>query len=355
MTPADWITELFGSPMLADQVLAVCWKQERLRFAHVPISDVERAGHTLAEYSAITCTWLGCCPLVETPAHGRGGSGDTGALVGVWADVDIAGVGHQQASDLPLAADVEQALAVVDCIGLPPTHVLHSGGGLQVWWLFTEPWLFTSATDRAEASALSAAFGHTVRTRAAELGHHVDDVSDLARILRPAGTWNRKPSRPPQPVQRIGGTSRRVLVADVEDVLAPPDPSPSPAQYHHSTGTSPADVFARHTTWADLLEPHGWRPYRFSNGQPALSTVCPVCSQRPELWSHAAVAVDHRGHPDHPSATACHVLYLFSDSHPNGLPPRQPLTKFRAFGHLWHAGDLSAAARAVAALKGGQR
>lgn len=145
------------------------------------------------------------------------------------------------------------------------------------------------------------------------------------------------------------------MVADVEDVLTPPDPTPPPAQFHGSTGTSPADVFARHTTWADLLEPHGWRPYRFSNGQQALSAVCPKCGQRPELWSHASVQVDHRGHPDHPSATACHVLYLFSDSHPNGLPPRHPLTKFRTYGHLWHSGDLSAAARAITAVRGGQR
>lgn len=355
MTPTDWITELFGSPLLSDQVLTVCWKQQDLRFTHVTISDAEMAGQAITDYSAVTCTWIGCCPLTEKPRRGRGGSGDTGALVGVWADVDIAGAGHRQSGTLPLAGNIEQALAVVDSIGVAPTHVLHSGGGLQVWWLFTEPWLFTDSTDRAQADALSSAFGHTVKCRAAELGHHADDVSDLARILRPAGTWNRKPGRDPQPVRLIGGTGRRVMVADIEDVLAPPAPTPPPAQFHCSTLTSPADVFARHTTWAELLEPHGWRPYRHSNGQQAFSGVCPKCGQRPEMWSHANVPNNYSGHPDHSSATACHVLYVFSDSQPNGLPSCEPLTKFRTFGHLWHDGDLSAAARAITSVRGGQR
>jgi hypothetical protein len=355
MTPAEWMTELFGSPMLSDQVLTVCWKEEKLSFAHVRITDTERAAQGLVDYSAITCTWLGCCPLIRTPLHGRGGASDTGALVGVWADVDIAGPGHRQAGALPLPADVEQALTVVDSIGVPPTHVLHSGGGLQVWWLFTEPWLFASDTERAEASALSGAFGHTVRKRAAELGHHVDDVSDLARILRPVGTWNRKLDNEPRPVERIGGTGGRLLTADIEDILLPPDPTPPPAEFHHSTDTSPADVFARHTTWADLLAPYGWQQFRHSNGHPAFSTMCPKCGQRPELWSHPKVPLDDRGNPDHASASACHVLYLFSDSHPNGLPPRTPFTKFRTYAHLWHSGALSAAARAINALRGGQR
>lgn len=350
MTPGEWLRDLFGSDALRDQWLTVCWRENRLRWHHVPVADLDRPARGLSMYADTTCTWLGCCPLIERPVHGRGRTDDTGALVGVWADLDIAGDGHADHGPLPLPPTIDDALEILDRIGIEPTHTLHTGGGLQVWWLFTEPWLFTDAADRLTAQAVSAGFGRTLQDYGRTAGWQVDDVSDLARILRPPGTRNWKQRSNPRPVTRIGGSGRRVLIADIEDSIT--EPTIGSDQLKSSTAVTtaddgPAGVFARHAQWSDVLAPHGWQPYRFSNGQPALGSICPTCGDRVQHWSHPQVPLDHRGWPDHPSATACHVLYLFTESRPNGLPPRTPLTKFRTWALLDHDGDLSAAARSI--------
>jgi hypothetical protein len=354
-TTERWLTDLYGSPALDDQVLQICWTADgRLRFTHVGTSDLGRAADTIDKLSQSSCTWVGCLPLTRTPTRGRGGASDTAALVGVWADIDIAGPGHKHAddADLRLPVDVDEALQLLDDVGLQPTKVLHSGGGLQAWWLTHEPWVFESAAERAEAGALVAAWGDTLVELGRRRGLHVDQVGDLARILRPAGTWNRKPNREHVAVRSIVDDGPRHYLADIEDALVTPtrdarDAAPRPRPPESSAGTSPADVFARHVTWAQLLEPHGWRRFEHPNGSAALGSSCPKCGQRVELWSHRDVELN-RGRPDHVSATACHVLFVFSlNKASTKLPPEQPLTPFRLWAILEHDGDMSAAAHSI--------
>lgn len=357
MTPQEWIVDLYGSPSLHDMWLTVCWRENRLKWHHVPLSQPERAANGIDLYGSTTCVWTGCSPLLERPQHGRGGSDNTGALIGVWADIDFDGPGHRQRTGLPLPSGPDDAHRLLADVQIPATHIVHSGGGFQVWWLFSDPWVFTDDGDRLSAQALSSGFGATIQHHAERHGWHVDDVSDLARILRPVGSWNRKPAREPKQVERVGGTGHRVLVADVEDIIVERPPTAAPA-VHMSPDTfdGPASVFAQHTRWDQILPEHGWRRFVHSNGQRAVGSTCPTCQQRVEMWSHGDVATDGRGHPDHPSATACHVLYLFSDSQPNGLPARQPLTKFRTWALLNHGGNLSDAARhLLSAVNGGAR
>lgn len=356
-TTERWLVDLYGSPTVDDLVLQVCWVADgRLRFTHVGTSDLNRAADTIDTLSKTSCTWVGCLPLAHTPTRGRGGAADTAALVGVWADIDIAGPGHKHPDDaeLRLPADVDEALHLLDDVGLQPTKVLHTGGGLQVWWLLHEPWVFESSAERAEAGALVAAWGDTLVELGRRRGLHVDQVGDLARILRPAGTWNRKANREHVAVRNLVDDGPRHYLADIEDALVAPsrdarDAEPRPRPPESSAGrTSPADVFARHVTWAQLLEPHGWRRFEHSNGAAALGSSCPTCGARVELWSHAGVELN-RGRPDHVSATACHVVYVFSSNPATRLPANKPLTPFRLWSLLEHNGDMSAAARTLLA------
>lgn len=137
---------------------------------------------------------------------GRTRNADVVGLFGLWADIDIAGDGHADAHYPPT---VEAARRVVDAMGLQPTLVLHSGGGLQVWWLFAEPWLTRDAADpeaeRARMTKLANDWLRTVQFRADTIGRYkIDSVFDLARLLRPAGTTNRK----------IAGTPRKVQILE---------------------------------------------------------------------------------------------------------------------------------------------
>lgn len=128
---------------------------------------------------------------------------DVVGLFGLWADIDIAGEGHADAHYPPT---VEAARRVVDAMGLKPTLVLHSGGGLQVWWMFAEPWLVRDAADpvaeHARMTKLATDWLRTVQYRADVVGRFkIDSVFDLARLLRPAGTTNRKIAGNPRKVE----------------------------------------------------------------------------------------------------------------------------------------------------------
>lgn len=145
----------------------------------------------------------------EPVTKGRTRNEDVRGLVGLWADIDIAGEGH---ADAHYPGTVEEARRIVDAVRLKPTLVVHSGGGLQVYWLFTEPWLTADADDpdaeRVKMATLVRDWTRTIQYQAELIGRFkVDSVFDLARLLRPAGTTNRK----------IGGNPRRVEILEFNE------------------------------------------------------------------------------------------------------------------------------------------
>ena len=115
-------------------------------------------------------------------------SKDISAIVGVWADLDLRSDAHPNKA---LPTTVEEALQILPS-EFPPTFVINSGNGVHVWWLFSEPLLFESATDRAEAEKLSKRWQTHLSSQAAIRGWKLDRLSDLARVLRVPGTRNCK-------------------------------------------------------------------------------------------------------------------------------------------------------------------
>ena len=115
----------------------------------------------------------------------RGGADDARFLVGLFADLDVAGPNHKTDNLPPTIADAESML---DCIA-EPSFTLASGGGLQAWWLFDKP---MPITNIEEATQLFDDWGNLWTQLGSERGWHVDRVSELARVLRPVGTLNHK-------------------------------------------------------------------------------------------------------------------------------------------------------------------
>jgi hypothetical protein len=104
-------------------------------------------------------------------------------------------------------------------------------------------------------------------------------------------------------------------------------------------GSSIADEFSANTSWVEILDPHGW--------------TCRDADPNADgaRWLH----------PTHTSQCSATVrngcLFVYSSNTPfdvteAGSP--HGYTKFRAHAVLDHRGDMSAAARAVRALRGGQ-
>lgn len=151
---------------------------------------------------------------------------ESAGLVALWAEFDIAGDGHESEHLFP---DLDAVRRVLAEMRLPPTLVIHSGGGVHCWWILTEPWLVRDAADpaaeRLRMAELERDWVGTARYHGERLGRwKVDSVHDLARLLRPAGTTNRKITGNPRPVKIIEYHPEVTYnPSDFERVL--PDPS----------------------------------------------------------------------------------------------------------------------------------
>lgn len=136
--------------------------------------------------------WFGVGIRREPLGGRRGGAKDVIAFPGLWLDVDIEGEGHQTEEPQPL--DVDDALSLLDEHPVPPSLVVHSGGGLQPYWLFGEP------RPAAEVKPILAPWHRLWAKRADERGWALDNVSEAAREMRVPGSHNWKLADEPRPV-----------------------------------------------------------------------------------------------------------------------------------------------------------
>lgn len=168
------------------------------------------------------CTY--CSLALATEAgepHKRIRAEDAAAIVGFVADVDYGKVGAP-----PTEAD---AHTVLRDLPFPPTLLVHSGHGLQAWWLFKEPWVFEDEAERRRAMDLSHRWQVLVTRAASYRGWSVDPVGDLARVMRIPGTVNYKDREHPVPVRLLSADGPRFAPDDLEGV-APAEAPPPDAQ-----------------------------------------------------------------------------------------------------------------------------
>jgi putative DNA primase/helicase len=139
--------------------------------------------------------------------RGRGNEADAHALTFLWADVDYGTVGHKPGrGSLPLPPDEEAARKIIAALPMPPSLLIHSGGGLYPIWQFKRP-VYLDETNRADAKARSQQWQEIIQAKAATLGwHYGSGVGDLARILRLPGSVNRKVPAQPRPCRVIEQT-----------------------------------------------------------------------------------------------------------------------------------------------------
>jgi hypothetical protein len=119
----------------------------------------------------------------------RGTAAGVIALPGLWADLDVKGEAHE-ANNLPPTG--KDAMRITKAIPLKPTLIVHSGHGLQAWWLFKELWVLEDDAERKEVQELSRRFQATLKRKAKEYGWWMDGTHDISRVFRPPGTYNHK-------------------------------------------------------------------------------------------------------------------------------------------------------------------
>jgi len=75
---------------------------------------------------------------------------------------------------------------------LPPSMIVLTGFGAHCYWILKEIWTFDSEIEMQRAAALAARWCRALQARAATRSWSVDSVHDLSRVMRVAGTLNRK-------------------------------------------------------------------------------------------------------------------------------------------------------------------
>lgn len=133
-----------------------------------------------------------------------------------------------------------------------------------------------------------------------------------------------------RPIVEVPGWLRRLLLPAV---AIPPTPTRSTVRLGIA-GPSIADAFCAATSWADLLGPAGW------------AGLDPDGDRDGARWRHPAASTQV-------SATVRHgCLFVYTPNTPlpvSAVGDPHGVTKFRAYALLEHAGDMSAAARALRA------
>jgi hypothetical protein len=127
----------------------------------------------------------------ERPISGRGKEEDVSAIIGLALDLDYDAPGHKK-NGLPRKDQVERFIDTFmpEC---PPSLVVHTGGGYQLWYLFRRPMTLESEADRLLPKRLHQKAEGIFK----QMKWSLDNVGDVARILRVPGTTRYKEDAEP--------------------------------------------------------------------------------------------------------------------------------------------------------------
>lgn len=206
---------LYGT---ADRGHLAVWHHPTEATVWCAVDDLETAAATIARVGQTGNCYVGVGLHAAPPATGRGKADGVCAIPGLWVDIDLAGPGHK-ADNLPPDIKAAGQLVTKAMPGMPPTYAVATGGGLHAYWLFREAWEFDDDQERDHAKRMNRALQWTIRREARNRGWHVDDTADLARVLRPAGTVNRKAGIPERAVTVLRANGPRYGIEDLEAVL----------------------------------------------------------------------------------------------------------------------------------------
>lgn len=160
--------------------------------------------------------------------HQRGKAVDSKAIGCLWADVDFKNATETAARDF------------VSALPLKPSAVVNSGNGLHLYWFLDEVWQFEGESERAAADGLLKRWGQALTKFAASCDLKLDNVFELARVLRLPGTLNHKDPNNLKPVELEElNPEQRYSREKVEEFVAEHCPDQVPAQHSGSQTYEP--------------------------------------------------------------------------------------------------------------------
>lgn len=343
--------------------LSLCWSnlgREGLASRQFDRGDLDSLCDHVAALDAagIPSVYLRVTTVRADVAPGRrGGDADSVEYLGPWADLDFGTQGHahdvSHAGMLPLPPDEAWAAKIVGAACVPsPTFWVHSGGGLYPYWLLDYPFTLTD-DNRTGVADFSRRWQAVLAAGARSLGlHYGTGVGDLSRVLRLAGTVNRKPGTTARPCRIVSEGGHRyttdtlwsALLAAEQALGVNPNAVGKGAR-RSFTGTAPhtgtpLDDFESRHDWSEIIEPVDWTELPSVGGTRYWT--------RPGKEAGISASTGHEPDRDR--------MYVFSDSPDvSPLETHKPMTKPYAYALLYCGGDLSAAAARLYDLGYGAR
>jgi hypothetical protein len=162
---------------------SVCWLDPERAFTFAIVADAAAVLRQLPRLQGVD-VWISAHPLKGIPIRGRGDRNDVAEVIAIPADLDWAHPTRRTDQPLPTEAEVRTRLAQLGP-ELQPSIVVHSGHGLQPWWVLTNP------VSAEEGERLA----DGITAKLAEVGLD-NGRQDLASILRLPGTHNHKGGTP---------------------------------------------------------------------------------------------------------------------------------------------------------------
>jgi hypothetical protein len=328
-TSAEWLNHLFAGCAGWLTLFSLDRVDGTQTTDWATVDQVEGLVELAGQRAQRSCVWFGVATRKERiPGRRRGGVADCLHIPALWVDIDVEGPNHKGGHPLP--PSIEAAYAMTRAFPLEPTAVVRSGGGLQAWWLLHEPLDVDNAT-----LDLLRAFGATWVELARRRSWHLDNVFDVARIMRLPGTWNRK--NVPAPVTAKAVWERRYHPEDFEPHLfePPAPPDPGPVRIPYIGPERPGDAFNAVRNGGDVLSQAGFTLTRHGGDEDHWTRP----GKDPKDGTSATVYPD--GHTT-----------LWSDTITArwaAVELRRPYDPFGLYTVLFHGGDFTVASDELAA------
>jgi len=184
MNSQTFLEELY--PDKPDDAFILLWKNKKSTW----FTDITKAADHINKTKEDIYYGVGLSPK-NFGSNKRCKANKISGIPGFYADIDI-GKGSKE-----YPPTTKDAMSLVSGDEFKPTMVVSSGNGLHAYWLFKELWMFENDEERKQAADLNRRINYLIKKRATKQGWNVDNVSDLARILRPVGSINcKKKSKP---------------------------------------------------------------------------------------------------------------------------------------------------------------
>lgn len=172
------------------------------------------------------------------------------AIFGLWIDIDIQDNGHKKKN---LPGSLSEAEGLLNECPLRPSYIIHSGGGLQAYWLFDRPVIFSgpeAAKTRHAIYQLEKSWNAYFKQLAARHKWDLDSVHDLARVMRLPETFNCKIPGVKRPVKVVDQHGEKYNPADLAEFLrsvnglpeAAPEIKPEPPERPPETPQAPLNT-----------------------------------------------------------------------------------------------------------------